>query len=185
MVPSENLQNQARLAPVIAVQNISRLLGNTLRSHIQPSIRKAVHQHSTRSGKRGGNGIHRRAAPRWIRPPGGQRRTRSAERGGNAIHRRAAPRWISPPGGQRRTRSAERGGNSLERGGHTMSFSAAHWSSVGGLYWAGVVGEQLGEQAQLFPADAGGLFENQPQHPLGAGWCGQGAEELVVALLFG
>ncbi len=99
MVASENFQNQARLAPVIPVQNISRLLGNTLRSHAQPSIRKAVHQHSTRSGKRGGNGIHRRAAPRRGSPPRGAAQHTQWQAWVQQPRRRAAPRRGSPSRG--------------------------------------------------------------------------------------
>ena len=68
-----------------------------------------------RSGRRGGNAIHRRAAPRWISPLGGQRSTRSGKRGGHNPAAGPPQGGVSPLGGQRSTRSGKRGGPNPNR----------------------------------------------------------------------
>ena len=64
---------------------------------------------------------------------GGQRSTRSDKRGGHSLQRRAAPSQDSPLGGQRSTRSDKRGGHILPMELNGMAQHQACFSAGGNI----------------------------------------------------
>ena len=136
---AENHTRLSYLAPLLAdffplflIQRTQKIL-----KIFELSVRGG--QRSTRSDKRGGHSLQRRAAPSQDSPLGGQRSTRSDKRGGHSLQRRAAPSQDSPLGGQRSTRSDKRGGHILPMELNGMSQHQACFSAGGNI---GVVAEQ-------------------------------------------